>query len=97
MASPEQSLLNNSSIIQIASSHNKTPAQIILRWGVQRGTAIVPKTSSSERLRENFEIFDFNLNDEEMAAISKLNLNQRYNDPGHFCEVAFNTFFPIYE
>lgn len=97
MASSEQSLLNNSSIIQIANSHNKTPAQVILKWGVQRGTAIVPKTSSSERLRENFEIFDFNLNEEEMAAITTLNLNQRYNDPGHFCEVAFNTFFPIYE
>lgn len=97
MATPEQSLLTNPSITKIANSHERTPAQIILRWGVQRGTAIVPKTSSIERLRENFEIFDFNLSGEEMAAITALNLNQRYNDPGHFCEVAFNTFFPIYE
>ncbi|MDB4545041.1 aldo/keto reductase, partial [bacterium] len=56
-----------------------------------------PKTSSPERLRENFGIFEFNLSDDEMAVISALNLNQRYNDPGHFCDIAFNTFLPIYE
>ena len=97
MAGPEQSLLTHPAITKIASSHDRTPAQVILRWGVQRGTAIVPKTSSANRLRENFSIFDFDLSDDEMTAITSLNLNQRYNDPGHFCEVAFNTFFPIYE
>jgi len=97
MAAPEQSLLTHPVITKIARSHDRTPAQVILRWGVQRGTAIVPKTSSAKRLRENFAIFDFDLNNDEMIAITSLNLNQRYNDPGHFCEVAFNTFFPIYE
>jgi D-xylose reductase len=97
MALPEQSLLANAVIAQISNAHKKTPAQIILRWGVQRGTAIVPKTSSPERLRENYGIFEFHLDEDEMTAITALNLNQRYNDPGHFCDIAFNTFFPIYE
>ena len=97
MASPDQSLLANPAIVKIASSHQRTPAQIVLRWGIQRGTAIVPKTSTPDRLQENFGVFEFELAEDEMAVISALNLNQRYNDPGHFCEIAFNTFFPIYE
>jgi D-xylose reductase len=68
-----------------------------LRWGVQRGTAIIPKTTSKERLIENLSIFDFNLSEEEMKAINALDRNHRYNDPGVFCESAFGTFFPIYE
>jgi D-xylose reductase len=75
----------------------KTPAQVVLRWGVQRGTAIVPKTSRPDRLAENLAIFDFELTAEEMAAISGLNQNRRFNDPGDFCESAFNTFCPIYD
>lgn len=46
---------------------------------------------------ENISLFDFTLTEDEMASISALNCNRRFNDPGHFCEVAFNTFFPIYE
>lgn len=48
-------------------------------------------------MAENLALFDFSLSEEEMAAIDALNKNRRFNDPGHFCEVAFNTFFPIYE
>jgi len=47
---------------------------------------------------ENIGLFGgFNLSAEEMKSISSLNKNRRFNDPGHFCEVAFSTFFPIYE
>jgi len=70
---------------------------VVLRWGVQRGTAIIPKTSKVERMVENISLFDFQLTQEEMTQISGLNKNRRFNDPGFFCEVAFNTFFPIYE
>ena len=69
----------------------------ISRWGVQRGTAVIPKTSTGKRLKENLALFDFRLNEDEMKAISALNRNRRFNDPGDFCEKAFNTFFPIYE
>jgi D-xylose reductase len=69
----------------------------VLRWGVQRGTTVIPKTCKKERLAENIALFDFSLTNDEMKAINGLNQNRRFNDPGHFCELAFNTFFPIYE
>jgi len=97
MATPEDSVLNQPAVRDIASRHGKTPAQVVLRWGVQRGTAVIPKSSRPERLRENIAIFDFELSTGEMGVISSLNCNRRFNDPGEFCEKAFNTFFPIYE
>lgn len=97
MAEQNESVLDEPVVRSAAERHRRTPAQIVLRWGVQRGTAIVPKTSRAERLRENLAIFDFELSTGEMAAISALNRNRRFNDPGDFCEKAFNTFFPIYE
>jgi D-xylose reductase len=58
---------------------------------------VIPKTSRPSRLRENLAIFDFELTADEMRSISALDRNQRFNDPGVFCETAFHTFFPIYE
>jgi D-xylose reductase len=97
MARPEESVLDEAVVRRAAERANKTPAQVVLRWGVQRGTSIVPKTSQPNRLRENIDIFDFELTAEEMRAISALDRNRRFNDPGVFCEGAFGTFFPIYE
>ncbi len=97
MATHEQSVLNEPRVIGIANRHGKTPAQVVLRWGVQRGTAVIPKTSNPERLKENIDIYNFELTDEEMKQIASLDRHQRFNDPGVFCEQAFHTFFPIYE
>lgn len=97
MADPSESVLQNAAVKEIAAAHGKTPAQVVLRWGVQRGIAIVPKTSQIDRLKENLDLFDFELTDQQMDQIAALNKNRRFNDPGHFCEPAFNTFFPIYE
>jgi D-xylose reductase len=97
MATPEDSVLEQPVVRKAAARINRTPAQVVLRWGVQRGTAIVPKTSHPERLRENLQLFDFEVTEEEMNSISALNQNRRFNDPGHFCEAAFNSFCPIYE
>jgi D-xylose reductase len=97
MADPEESVLEQPVVRDTAARHNKSPAQIVLRWGVQRGTAVIPKTTRPERLYENLAIFDFSLSPDEMAAITRLDRNRRFNDPGVFCEKAFNTFFPIYE
>jgi len=97
MARPEESLLIHPLILEIAGRHGRTPAQVLLRWGVQRGTAVIPKTARPERLAENLAIFDWSLHDDEMTAISALNQNRRFNDPGVFCEAAFGTFYPIYE
>jgi D-xylose reductase len=97
MAERGESVLEQPVVREAASRHGKTPAQVVLRWGVQRGTAVIPKTTRPERLRENLAIFDFELASDEMAAIARLDRHRRFNDPGVFCETAFNTFFPIYE
>ena len=97
MAEKSESVLDEAVVKQAAERSGRTPAQVVLRWGIQRGTAIVPKTSRKERLEENLALFDFELTEGEMNAISALDRNRRFNDPGHFCEEAFNTFFPIYE
>lgn len=96
-ATESDTVLTEPVIQQIAQKHGKTEAQIVLRWGIQRGTAIIPKTSHKERLVENFALFDFQLSSEEMSQISGLDQHRRFNDPGDFCEEAFNTFCPIYE
>ena len=97
MADQTESVLQQAVVTAAAARLGKSPAQVVLRWGIQRGTAIIPKTSKVARMHENIAIFDFVLSEAEMAAISALNLNRRFNDPGHFCEAAFNTFHPIYD
>ncbi|WP_252260028.1 aldo/keto reductase [Erythrobacter aurantius] len=97
MADSGESLLGAAPVMVAAQAHGKTPAQVLLKWGVQRGTAVIPKTSKPERMRENIDIEDFELSAVEMAAISALNQNRRFNDPGVFAEAAFNTFHPIYD
>lgn len=97
MADSSDSVLQQGCVTSIAGRLGKTPAQVVLRWGIQRGNSIIPKTSRIERLEENATLFDFELNADDMAQISALNRNQRFNDPGVFAEKAFNTFYPIYE
>lgn len=97
MAQKDESVIEHPIVIEMASRHGRTPAQIVLRWGIQRGCAIVPKTARPERLKENLALFDFELSGAEMTVLSGLNRNRRFNDPGDFCEAAFRRFFPIYE
>ncbi len=58
---------------------------------------MIPKTQNEERMKENLNIFDFMLSDEEMRVIDGLNINKRYNDPGVFCEKEYKSFFPLFE
>ncbi len=97
MAQASDSVLSHPTVLEIAARHHRSPAQIVLRWGVQRGTAVIPKTSRPERLVENISLYDFNLSDQEMSEIGGLDRGQRYNDPGQFCEAAFGCFYPVYE
>ena len=97
MAGANESVLEQAVVKQAAERLNKTPAQVVLRWGVQRGNSIIPKSTNPQRMAENLAIFDFELSEQEMDAISALNINRRFNDPGDFCEAAFNTFHPIYD
>lgn len=97
MATQQESVLEQAVVKAAAERVGRTPAQVVLRWGVQRGVSIIPKSSNPIRLKQNLELFDFALNDDEMKAISALNCNRRFNDPGVFCELAFGTFHPIYD
>merc|ERR1711976_1070287 len=67
------SCLRHPIVERIANHHKKSTAQVVLRWSIQRGTAIVPKSTSLQRLRENLDLFSFALSSEEMAEIGKLN------------------------
>ena len=97
MATPSDTVLEEVAVLQAAERTGRTPAQVVLRWGAQRGTSIIPKTTRLERLKENLALDDFELTDGEMQAISALNQNRRFNDTAVFCEKAFGRFYPIYD
>jgi 2,5-diketo-D-gluconate reductase A len=78
-------VLNDPAIGSIAERVGRTPAQVVLRWHIQRGDIIFPKSVTPSRIKENFEIFDFELSDGDVAEISALNKNQRTGpDPDKF-------------
>jgi len=97
MATKEDSVLGHAVVREIAAATGRTPAQVVLRWGLQRGTAVIPKTSRPERLAENLAAVDFTLEEPQMRAITALDRHRRFNDAGVFCELAFGTFFPIFD
>ncbi|VEU37714.1 unnamed protein product [Pseudo-nitzschia multistriata] len=96
MASDEDSLLSNCIITDIASAKQKTSAQVLIRWALQRNIFPLTKTVSGNRMKENRDVFDFSLTSDDMKKINDLNENRRFNDPGVFCE-SMGTFCPIYE
>ena len=66
---------------EIALAHEKTAAQVGLRWMIQKGISVIPKSSNAERIQSNSEIFDFTLSEEEMDLIDSLNQNYRCSAP----------------
>lgn len=74
----DKNLINEPSFTKLAEKYGKSNAQIILRWHVQSGDVIFPGSRNPAHIRDNFNIFDFSLTDEEMAEIAKLNKNVRY-------------------
>ncbi|KAG4973749.1 hypothetical protein AAZX31_11G108100 [Glycine max] len=64
--------------------YKKTVAQIALRWGIQRNTVVIPKLSKLERLKENFQVFDFELSKEDMELIGSICRKYRTNQPAVF-------------
>jgi len=97
MANDKDSVLHEQVVLEAAARLDRSPAQIVLRWGVQRGLAVIPKSRQRDRLKQNLQVFDFSLTDTEVSAISALNQNRRFNDPAVFCEAAFGRFHPIYD
>ena len=72
-----RSPLEDPTIVQLAGKYGKTPAQVILRWHLQRGRSVIPKSVRAERIRENFEVWDFELASEELDAIDTLDMGVR--------------------
>jgi 2,5-diketo-D-gluconate reductase A len=70
-------VLSDPTIKTIAAHHERTPAQTILRWHLQLGNVAIPKSATPERIRENFEVFDFQLSEDDMAAMARLDADQR--------------------
>ena len=97
MAAQSDSLLDDPRVQSIATQVGRTPAQVLLRWGLQRGTAVIPKSQSPDHLRDNLALFDFRLDESQMESLTSLDQHRRYNDPGDFCETAFNTYCPIFD
>lgn len=90
-------VLDNELLKDIALKHYKSVAQIILRWLVQRNVVVIPKSKSKERIIENISVFDFELTDEDMAAIATLDTGKSpifdHHDPASvkmLCEAEFN-------
>jgi 2,5-diketo-D-gluconate reductase A len=78
-------LLINETIASVAARHGRTPAQVILRWHLQLGNIVIPKSVTPARIRENLDLFDFELSDEDMTEIAALDVGQRIGpDPGTF-------------
>jgi 2,5-diketo-D-gluconate reductase A len=78
-------LLGEAPIVEIAERHGRTPAQVILRWHIQLGNVVIPKSVTPERIRENIDVFDFELGEEEMASIEKMDTGRRFGpDPATF-------------
>ncbi len=70
--------LNDTKFDEIGSKHNKTAAQVMLRWNVQRGVTVIPKARNFTYIHENINIFDFELTKHEMKEIDGLNKNLRF-------------------
>ena len=65
-------LFENPVLVEIGKKYNKTSAQVMLRWNIQRGVVVLPKSTHIDRMEQNFNVFDFTLSDEDMAAIAAL-------------------------
>ena len=78
-------LLEDPSIVEVAQRKARTPAQVVLRWHLQLGCVVIPKSVNPDRIRENIDLFDFELDDADMAEISKVRTGERLGaDPNVF-------------
>ena len=75
-AEGRNNLFQNELLLSIGGKYNKSVAQVVLRWLIQRGVVVIPKSVRRERIVENFNVFDFELSGEDMDAISTLDTKQ---------------------
>jgi len=87
----EPKLLEDPKLLDISKRYGKSPAQVLLRWCIQRGVQAIPKSVTSSRIQENFNIFDFHLSEEEINLINSFECNGRVVVPkinGKFRDAA---------
>ena len=80
--------MKTAAIVEMAKKHGKTPAQVIIRWHLDSGLIVIPKTATPGRLQENIDVFDFTLDDEDMKTIAALD-----SDDGRMGPDPLNTPF----
>jgi 2,5-diketo-D-gluconate reductase A len=89
------STLEDSTIHDVAAAQGKTPAQVMLRWHLQQGRQVIPKSVTPSRIRENFEVFDFELTDDQLAAIDALDTGVRGGpEPDQITRATFGRDIP---
>jgi len=74
-------VLKEQTLQSIAKKYERTPAQIALKWAIQRGTIVIPKSASESRVKENFELDDLELSEEDMQAITALDQQKIFVNP----------------
>ena len=78
-------MLDDDAVVAIADAHDKGPGQIVIRWHLQLGNVVIPKSVTPERIEGNFDVFDFHLSEDEMQAIGELDAGERIGpDPDTF-------------
>lgn len=88
----DPSLMQDPAVLDIAKKHGKSPAQVLIRYQIQRGIAVIPKSVSKARIEENFSVSSFQLSDEDMTKLNSLDRNERYL---HHEWVADHPYFPF--
>ena len=86
-ANDAQPLFEADPVVAAAKEHNKTPAQVLLRWATQRGVCVIPKSNDPERLSQNLDCCGFDLTQDEIKAISALDKGLRFNDPSDYSTI----------
>jgi diketogulonate reductase-like aldo/keto reductase len=82
-------LVADETIVRIAQSHGKSPAQILIRWSVQRGIVVIPKSVTPERIQENSAVFDFELSKDDMEVIAALDRNYHFVQPADWWKIPY--------
>ena len=93
----DRSLINEPVFAKLAEKYGKSSAQIILRWHTQMGFAVIPGSKNIDHIRDNMDIMDFRLTDEEMAEIAKLNKGVRYYTRTDEALAGFASWRPQFE
>lgn len=85
----EEKPLSDKVVIEIATRMKKSPAQVLIRWSLQRGLVVIPKSTVFSRIAENIEVFDFDLSEHDMKQINTLNKNFRFVDPAKLWGIPY--------